>query len=316
VPTFADIWAAFHGDDAVITAIRSGSDAQRVGLAVGDKIVAIGGVPLSAALADRLSPLDDSNAPSAREWALLTLLTGRADDGRSLTVLTRDGKSKNVVLPLDRHFDRPPGLLSSDTLSVDIGIIRFNNSLGDTTTVDAFDSALANLRTTRGLILDMRDTPSGGNSSVALGIMGRFIAKMLPYQHHRIVHYGQLNVERNWLEMVAPRGPFTYKAPVVVLVDHWTASMGEGMAIGFDAMHRAAVIGTKMAGLGGAVSDFVLPLTGIDIAIPTEQIYHIDGKLRQDWLPPVLVEETDSPKDIILKRGLSELEHSISHQAK
>jgi C-terminal processing protease CtpA/Prc len=178
-----------------------------------------------------------------------------------------------------------------------------------------FDSALASLRTARGLVLDLRDVPSGGNSSIALGKMGRFVTKMLPYQHHRIANYGQPDVQRNWLEMVAPRGPLTYKSPVVVLVDHWTGSMGEGMAIGFDGMHRATVIGTKMAGLGGAVSDFVLPLTGIDIAIPTEQIYHVNGTLRQDWMPPILVEETDSREDFILKRGLAELERSITQHA-
>jgi C-terminal processing protease CtpA/Prc len=45
-------------------------------------------------------------------------------------------------------------------------------------------------------------------------------------------------------------------APVVVLVNHWTGSIGEGMAIGLDAMHRARVVGTPMAHLAGAISDF------------------------------------------------------------
>jgi len=168
---------------------------------------------------------------------------------------------------------------------------------------------LDELRSTRGLILDLRDVPSGGNSSVALGIMGRFVIRMLPYQLHRIPHYGQVDVERNWFEQVAPRGPFTYKAPVILLVNHWTGSMGEGMAIGFDAMHRALVIGTPMAHLAGAVSDFRLPETGIDVAFATEQLYHVNGTPRQDWLPPVLLEETaPGGDDVILKRGLSEIQ--------
>jgi len=311
VPTFADIWAEFHGDDVVITAIRKGSDAQRANLAVGDTIVTIDDVPLSTAIAAQLTPAVDNNDPKAREWALLSLLTGRADAERHLTVQTPAGQTRSVALQLQRQFDRPDGLLTSTILPGNIGIVRFNNSLGDQKTVDAFDSALQRLRSTRGLIIDLRDVPSGGDSSIALGIMGRFVTKMLPYQHHRIPHYGQPDVERNWEEMVAPRGPFTYKAPVVVLVDHWTGSMGEGVAIGFDGMHRGIVIGTPMAHLAGAVSDFVLPSTHIDIAIATEQIYHVNGTLRQDWLPPILVEPTNSGDDLILKRGLAELQLSI-----
>jgi carboxyl-terminal processing protease len=215
---------------------------------------------------------------------------------------------------MQRRFDRSPGPLSCATLSGDVGIIRLNNSLGDQKTVDAFDVALERLRSTRGLILDLRDVPSGGNSGVALGILGRFVTNMLPYQRHRIAKYGQPDVERNWIEMVAPRGPFTYAAPLVVLVDHWTGSMGEGMAVGFDAMHRAQVMGTPMAHLAGAVSDFILPITGTDIAIATEQIYHINGTPRQDWLPPLLIEKEDPGDDLILKRGLSELQRSMTNR--
>jgi carboxyl-terminal processing protease len=192
-------------------------------------------------------------------------------------------------------------------------LVRFNNSLGDQKTVEAIDTALEQLRSTRGLVLDLRDVPSGGDSSVALGIMGRFVQTMQPYQRHRIPRYGQPDVERNWIEMVAPRGPFPYKAPVVVLVDHWTGSMGEGMAIGFDAMHRAVVVGTTMAHLAGAVSDFRLPQTGIDVAFATEQLYHVNGTPRQDWIPPILVEKTDTEStDPIMARGLSKLRSMIA----
>jgi hypothetical protein len=89
--------------------------------------------------------------------------------------------------------------------------------------------------------------------------------------------------------------------------------MGEGMAIGFDAMHRALVVGTPMAHLAGAVSDFRLPLTGIDIAFATEQLYHANGTPRQDWIPPILVENAAAKDtDPIMTRGLSKLESVIT----
>lgn len=291
VPTFADIWAEFQDGKAVVVAVRRGSDAERAGIVTGDVVTAVGGTPLDEAIAARLTPAVDNHAPVAREWALLSILAGRADEIRQVTVMAKEGRARTVTLPLLRQFDRGPGPVKATLLPDDIGLIRFNNSLGDQKTVPAFDAALDDLRSTRGLILDLRDVPSGGDSSVALGIMGRFVTTMLPYQQHRIPDYGQPDVERNWLELVAPRGPFTYTKPVVVLVDHWTGSMGEGMAIGFDGMHRALVIGTPMAHLAGAVADFTLPKTGIDVAFADEQVYHIGGTPRQNWLPPVLVTE-------------------------
>jgi carboxyl-terminal processing protease len=157
-----------------------------------------------------------------------------------------------------------------------------------------------------GLILDLRDVPSGGNTSVALGILGRFVTQRLPYQRHRIPAYAQPDVERNWVEEVAPRGPFAYRGRLVVLVDAWTGSLGEGIAIGLDAMQRATVVGTPMAGLAGAVDSVTLPATGVRVQFPTEQLFHIDGTPRHEWKPPVLEEPHDGG-DAILERGLAVL---------
>jgi carboxyl-terminal processing protease len=313
VPTFADIWASEDANGAAVIAVRRGSDAERAGISVGDHITAVGNVPLSAAIAARLTPGVDNHDRKARDWALLSLLAGRADEERHFTVRGRDGAERNLTLQLERQFYRPPGALASGRLPGGIGWIRFNNSIGDIGTVAAFDTALEQMRDTRGLILDLRDVPSGGDSSVALGIMGRLVKTMLPYQHHRIPNYGRSDIERNWFEYVTPRGPFSFDAPVVVLVDHWTGSMGEGMAIGLDAMKRAVVVGTPMAHLAGAVSDFTLPRTGIDVAFATEQLYHVNGTPRQDWLPPVLVADAaaPAPADPLMARGIAELQRLI-----
>ena len=270
----------------------------------------VGSRSLEQGLADRLGSHGNRVAPEARQWALLSVLTGRSDEGRTFTLKRQNGTTYSVTLPVERHLDRPSGEVSSTLLAGNVGVIRFNNSLGEQKTVVAFDQALLRYRETAALIIDLRDVPSGGDSSVALGIMGRFVTDLLAYQRHRIPNYGQADVERNWVEFVAPRGPFTYTAPVVVLVNHWTGSMGEGMAIGFDAMHRAVVIGTPMAHLAGAVSDDKLPKTGVDVAYATEQIYHVDGTPRQSWFPPVLVSEpqTIGGGDVILSQGIAALQ--------
>ena len=306
VPTFADIWARFEDGKAVVTAVRRGSDAERAGIRAGDVVHSVNGVPVAQAVDDRLTPAVDRADMRARGWALLSVLAGRADESRKVDAVDSTGHERLVELPVERRFQREDGVLTQQVMSGNIGYIRFDNSLGDQETVVAFDRALAQLRSTRALVLDLRDTPSGGDSSVALGILGRFTTKLAPYQRHRIPHYGQPDVERNWVEMVAPRGPFPYTAPVVVLVDHWTGSMGEGIAIGFDAMQRATVVGTEMAGLAGAVADDTLPRTGTDVAYATEQTFHVNGTPRQQWVPPVLVRASSGSDagDPILEQGL------------
>src|ERR1019366_47698 len=59
IPTFADIWAEFHGPDAVVIAVRRGSDAARAGIVAGDRILGIGTDSLQKAIADRLTPAVD-----------------------------------------------------------------------------------------------------------------------------------------------------------------------------------------------------------------------------------------------------------------
>jgi C-terminal processing protease CtpA/Prc len=141
------------------------------------------------------------------------------------------------------------------------------------------------------LIVDLRNTASGGNSSVDRGILGRFVERELPYQKHVLPsEERETNVRRSWLELVSPRGEFVYSRPVAVLVDHWTGSMGEGLAIGFDAIRPGTVVGTAMAGLVGATYHITLPRTGIGVNIPAERLYHVNGAPRETFQPAVLVD--------------------------
>jgi C-terminal processing protease CtpA/Prc len=309
VPTAADLWAVPEGEGARVVAVRSGTDAARAGIAVGDRIDAIDGTPVATAIAARLGGAADARDDDARAWAVLSLVTGRRGEPRTLALRTDGGATRTVTLPALRRVDRPTQPVAWSRLDDGVGYVRFNNSLGEQKTVAAFDAALADLRDTRGLILDLRDVPSGGNSGVALGILGRFADRRGPYQRHRIAHYGQADVERNWVEEVAPRGPFTYGAPVVALVGHWTGSMGEGMAIGLDAMRRATVVGTTMGRLQGANEGFDLARTGERVSFPTEQLFHVDGTPRHRWTPPVVLPPGPSADDDALaeaRRRLTE----------
>ena len=306
VPSAADVWAEWRAERAVVSASRVGSDAARAGVHIGDEIVQVDGVPVAAAVQAELHCDAARASPVARRWSLLTLLAGRRGATRELQLRDAAGALRTVTLDAQRRVDRPSERVSAQRLSGDEALIRLNNSLGQLDTVAAFDAALAGVRDAKGLILDLRDVPSGGSSTVALGVLGRFVAERLPYQRHRIPAYGLPDVERNWIEEVQPRGPFTYTGRLVVLVDAWTGSMGEGMAIGLNAMKRATVVGTPMAGLAGAVDRTSLPATGVAVQFPTEQLFHVDGTPRHRWRPPVEVTPVDG-EDAILARGRAAL---------
>jgi carboxyl-terminal processing protease len=142
---------------------------------------------------------------------------------------------------------------------------------------------------------------------VAKGILGRFVGREQPYQKHVLPSEERdTGIRRSWLELVTPRGDFIYQRPVVVLVGRWTGSMGEGLAMGFDATGTGTVVGTAMAGLFGATFRIVLPRSGIGLNLPAERLYHVNGTPREAFLPKVLVDITrrDLGEDPIVEVAL------------
>ena len=149
---------------------------------------------------------------------------------------------------------------------------------------------------------------------MARGIMGRFIRRDMPYQKHSIpAEERQYGTKRSWIELVSSRGEFTYTAPVVVLVNHWTGSMGEGIAIGMDGVKRATIVGTEMARLVGATSSIKLPNTGIGVNFPTEKLFHVNGSPRESFVPPVhidLLKVYRGGGDVIMREGVRRLKRT------
>ncbi len=306
VPTGTDLWAEWQGGRAVITDVRAGSEAERVGLRPGMEIHAIGGRPVQEATRDRLPAALRAPHSAANDWALRALLAGRHDAPVSLTVHTRGRRES---------FDFRPGLtsrpgtpLTARVLEGNLGYVRVHDALGDTALIAAWDSALAVLRGTRGLVLDLRDTPGGGNTTVARALLSRLISEERPYQRHELpAEERRYGVRRIWDERVAPRGPFTYDKPVVALVGRWTGSMGEGITIGLDGMRRATIVGTPMARLRGATYGTRLPHTGFEVRVPAERLYHVRGTPREEFVPGVLVQPSSAGADLALDAALRSL---------
>jgi carboxyl-terminal processing protease len=164
-------------------------------------------------------------------------------------------------------------------------VIRFNDSLGQDATIAAFDSAMASARRGQRVILDLTDTPSGGNTTIARAVLGWFVVKPTFYQVHSVpAEQRQTGIARQWVEQVLPRPGKYHRGPIIVRVGRWTGSMGEGLAIGFDAV-GARVEGDRMAGLLGAIYDHRLEKSGQVIKFPTERLSAVNGTPRERFVP-------------------------------
>lgn len=305
IPSGIDLWAQWRDGRALITDVRARSEAERVGLRSRMEIRSIGGRPVATVIRERMPATLRAADPAAEDWALLVALAGDRGTPVRVEAASRGEFRAFTFYSAERQHSET---MTASVLPGEIGYVRIHNALGDLALIPAFDSALTALRNTRGLILDLRDAPSGGNTTVARGIMSRLISEEQGYQRHELVAEERRHgVKRIWIERVAPRGPFTYKKPMVVLVARWTGSMGEGIAIGLDGMARATVIGTSMAGLVGATYQHTMRRTGFSATIPAERLYHVSGTPRELFKPEEIPDTGDADGDRWIQAALQRL---------
>lgn len=292
VPSALDTWGELAGPGLVVSAVRPGWPADRAGVRPGDVIVAVNGTPAPERVQARIGPCVRADDPEVQRWAALVVLAGTHDTPRVWTLA--DGRT----LTLDDPDEMPAREPVTVTTTPDGFVVVALHQLGDSATIRAFDAALEQARAAPGLVIDLRDTAAGGSTTVAEPVLGRFVSERTAYQ--RIVP----TRGEAWDRRVSPRGPWTWDGPVVVVADRWTGSMGEGMALGFDAI-GVPVVGTPMAGLKGAVHTF-RTRSGVSWNLPTDRLQHVDGTPRERWVPPALV-PVDGTGDPVLERAVERL---------
>lgn len=286
IPSGADMKAVYNNGRYMIDELRPGFNAEICGLRKGMVITMINDLPVDKAIRPFLPAAVSEYNQQMLEYAVNMALAGSHDKERKITV--QNGSGSKDYFPDAVHNkteSRFETLLETKRLAGNAGYIRINNSLGDDDLIKAFDAALDSMMNTSKLYLDLRETPGGGTTTIARAIMGRFIDKEMPYQKHiYTAEERETGIRRSTLELVSPRGR-TYRKPLLVLVNYWTASMGEGMAIGFDAMKRGKVVGTPMAGLLGEIYTFETPELKIPFSFPTVQLRTVTGKPREEFRP-------------------------------
>lgn len=284
-PSYGDLWVERRKSDFVIDQVRDSSPAKQAGVRAGDKLVAIDRVPVAAAVSAFWADLGTRGGGERDGYAARVLAAGRRDRERRLTIQRGSAPPRELKLPnlyLMAPLDRP--VLQGTQDRGDL-VIRFNDSLGDDATIGAFDTVMAKAKPGQRVIIDLRDTPGGGNTTIARAVLGWFVDKPTSYQVHNLpAEERRTGIARQWVEQVLPRAGKRHRGPVTVRVGRWTGSMGEGLAIGFDAI-GARVEGGRMAGLLGAIYDYKLERSQQVIKLPTERLYSVSGVPRERFVP-------------------------------
>ena len=296
--TETDIWARWRGGEAVVEAVRTFSDADVAGLRPGQQVTKIQGVDIARAVEERLrgKPV----TAEARDRALRQLLGGPRQG--AFRVEVRGGTRPLLI---EREARKPangqPLLARRMGEERDLGYIRIRDA--GPAVVDQFDAALNYLKDTRGLILDLRESQGPGSRCASRAILGRFVASEKPWQV-RAARSGPRTID------TVPARADPYAAPILVLVDRWTAGEGEALAAGLAAV-GARLVGTEMAGLRGELREARLPHSGLVVRFPAEKTFLPDGTAREALVPHVPVDlaaPSGGPGDPILYQALKLLE--------
>lgn len=290
IPTSSDLQINHHSERYVVIDVRAKSAAYEAGIRPDWVLTHASGEPIEPQISAIFKDLVDSPSDAQLDYAATLLANGRRTGERRLTFLDSAGLTQDISLPNPRELARE--VMASEPVDIEwiVGAngtrhawVRINNRLGDNDLIQQFDDVMTDIQFADGLILDLRNTPSGGNAEVGRSIMGHFVTEPRPFQmHERPSLEREFSVPRRYVEYVLPRDPAFDPDKTVVLGGYWTGSMGEGIVIGMDAI-GVHTIASDMGDLLGGMSQFSFADGAISLSIPTETLFHIDGTPREDF---------------------------------
>jgi carboxyl-terminal processing protease len=221
-----------------VTAVFRNTPADREGLQVGDRIVAVDGA-------------------DARGWSVSEASDQiRGEPGTEVEVtVERPGIPRPMPHRIRREQVHVPAV-TSERIFQDVGYVHLDR-VARNSAVEV-DSVLTELGDTRGLILDLRRNP-GGYLDESLNLADLFLDRgsVLVTTRSRVPgSQGNLREESAY----ARRAARAANTPIIVLVDRFSASASEIVAGALQDHDRALVLGERTFGKGTVQS--VVPLPG------------------------------------------------------
>ena len=247
-----------NGRDLLVTSVDAAGGAASAGVRAGWSLLSIDGTAV-ADVVGRVDAMLPQRLLNVEVWrAIENRLRGPAGSNAALTFDDGSGQAVSVTVPRRPEVGEPVSIGNLPTFHVRVeseqrrtpagaaaGIIRFNVWMP---AVDArFQRAMDTLRTSDGIVLDLRGNP-GGLAAMMMGISGHFLAERQSL--------GMMKTRDAELKFAAnPRlvsadgvrvAPFA--GPVAILVDAMSGSATECFAGGMQSIGRARVFGQTSMG--------------------------------------------------------------------
>ena len=198
----------------------------------------------------------------------------KGDKGTPVTVtIQRSLEEQPFDVTLVRDEIPTHSISATFMVRPDVGLIRISNFTS--TTANELDEAIAKLTASgmKNLVLDLRGNP-GGLLDQAVAVSERFVpaGKMVVYTRGRVAGSDQ--------DYLASKGAERTSMPLVVLVNHASASASEIVSGAIQDHDRGLVVGETTFGKG--LVQRVIPLRdGSALALTTAKYYTPSGRLIQ-----------------------------------
>lgn len=317
-PAAVSIDIRWLGDQLAITRVVPSSPAEQAGLAAGQIVVAVDGLPVTTVVAAAQGATPRARGLDAwrRAYRLLHGADGSPVELRVKEAGDRE-RSVRVARSIPAGASVQVGLLPPLSVSVqvealrspagrDVGLVAFNVWMAQ---VGApFAAAVDRFRSSGGLVIDLRGNP-GGLAAMMGGLAGHLIAEPLLL--------GTMQTRQLKLEFkVNPRlatddgrrvAPFA--GPVAILVDELTGSASETFAGSLQSLGRARVFGRQTMGQALPASTRKLPNGDVlmhavgDFVTATGRRLEGEGVIP-DEVVPLSVEALRAGKDEVVDAAL------------
>ncbi len=250
----------------MITTVEHGSPAEEVGLRPGDVFLSIEGQSLGQAASNAVADLVAYTNKVAKA------LSG--EPGSTLDIeIQRPGSTRGKNFTLRRKLMEQKSVAYAAMVSDSIGYISLLRYSENTAAELRRATALLLQRGAQGLILDVRGNP-GGLLTAAVDAVGLFV----PRETEVVRTRGNANTRDE--VFYTNTDPLDEHIPMVVLVDHESASAAEITAGALQDYDRAVILGTRTFGKGLVQSTYELPYGGL-IKITSARYYIPSGRCIQ-----------------------------------
>ncbi len=261
-----------------ISSVQPKSPASHAGIRVSDQLLTVDGTNVSdSTVADAIATLRGN--PSTE------VVLGLRRKGVRFSV--------NVMREAVLTGDVLASQIASKTIYIQVSAISLHSSADVAT-------ALAKYPHSRGVILDLRDNP-GGLLSEAVALTSEFLSP------GPVVSYDRKGREP---QMLSSRNSMPDTAPMVVLINHATASSAEVIAGALQDRNRAVIIGEQSYGKG-TVQEITTLSDGSELEITVGQYHLPSGRdIDQEGITPDLkvTENREISQAISILAGLVALD--------